>query len=79
MLNNANCELLELLFHGIAGLDAYFTVDTERTDGFIKFVSDSQKVTFARDVVPTIDAAHFAEFHPLFEFIKSKCVGGVAP
>jgi len=64
---------IELLFHGIAGLDAYFTVDTERTDGFIKFVSDSQKVTFARDVVPTIDAVHFSVFRPLFDFIKSKC------
>lgn len=76
---NKSLLTIELLFHGIVGLDAYFTVDTERTDGFIKFVSDSQKVTFARDVVPTIDAVHFAVFHPLFEFIKSKCVGGVAP
>jgi len=76
---NKSLLTIELLFHGIGGLDAYFTVDTERTDGFIKFVSDSQKVTFARDVVPTIDAVHFAVFHPLFEFIKSKCVGGVAP
>ena len=76
---NKSLLTIELLFHGIGGLDAYFTVDTERTDGFIKFVSDSQKVTFARDVVPTIDAAHFAVFQPLFEFIKSKCAGGVAP
>lgn len=76
---NKSLLTIELLFHGIGGLDAYFTVDTERTDGFIKFVSDSQKVTFARDVVPTIDAVHFAVFHPLFEFIKSKCAGGVAP
>jgi hypothetical protein len=70
---NKSLLTIELLFHSIAGLDAYFTVDTERTDGFIKFVSDSQKVTFARDVVPTIDAVHFAVFRPLFEFIKSKC------
>ena len=70
---NKSLLTIELLFHGIVGLDAYFTVDTERTDGFIKFVSDSQKVTFARDVVPTIDAMHFAVFHPLFDFIKSKC------
>jgi hypothetical protein len=76
---NKSLLTIELLFHGIGGLDAYFTVDTERTDGFIKFVSDSQKVPFARDVVPTIDAVHFAIFHPLFEFIKSKCASGVAP
>jgi predicted ATPase len=76
---NRSLLTIELLFHGIAGFDAYFTVDTERTDGFLKFVSDSQKVTFARDIVPTIAAVHFAVFRPLFEFIKSKCVGGVAP
>ena len=76
---NKSLLTIELLFHGIGGLDAYFTVDTERTDGFIKFVSDSQQVSFARDVVPTIDAEHFKVFHPLFEFIKSKCIGGVAP
>ena len=70
---NKSLLTIELLFHGIGGLDAYFTVDTERTDGFIKFVSDSQKVTFARDVVPKIDAVHFTVFQPLFEFIKSKC------
>jgi energy-coupling factor transporter ATP-binding protein EcfA2 len=76
---NKSLLTIELLFYGVSGLDAYFTVDTERTDGFIKFVSDSQKVTFARDVVPTIDAVHFAAFQPLFEFIKSKCAGGVVP
>jgi hypothetical protein len=70
---NKSLLTIELLFYGIAGLDAYFTVDTERTDGFIKFVSDSQKVRFASDIVPTIDAAHFTVFLPLFEFIKSKC------
>ncbi|MDP1594708.1 MAG: AAA family ATPase [Gallionella sp.] len=76
---NRSLLTIELLFHEVAGLDAYFTIDTERTDGFIKFVSDSQKVTFARDIVPTIDAVHFAVFRPLFELIKSKCVGGAAP
>lgn len=76
---NRSLLTIELLFHSIVGLDAYFKIDTERTDGFVKFVSDSQKVSFARDVVPTIDAVHFKVFHPLFEFIKSKCAGGVAP
>lgn len=67
-----------LLFHGIPGLEAYFVVDTERTDGFIKFVSDGQKVSFAKDVVPTVDTACFEVFRPMFEFIKSKCLTGVA-
>ena len=64
---------IELLFHGVPDLDDYFVMDTERTDGFIKFVSDSQKVTFAKDIVPTLDAAYFEVFRPMFEFIRSKC------
>ena len=73
---NRSLLTIELLFHGVAGLESYFVVDTDRTDGFIKFVSDSQKVTFARDVVPTVDAAHFEAFRPIFDFIKSKCPVG---
>ena len=74
---NKSLLTIELLFFGVSGLDSFFTVDTERTDGFIKFISDGQKVHFARDVVPSIDAKHFAVFLPLFEFIKSKCVARV--
>lgn len=73
---NRSLLTIELLFYGVAGLENYFVVDTDRTDGFIKFISDGQKVTFAKDVVPTIDAAHFEVFRPIFEFIKSKCAGG---
>jgi hypothetical protein len=65
---------IELLFYGIPGLEQYFNVDTSRTDNFIKFVSDAQNVTFAKEIVPTIDAIHFEIFKPIFEFIKSKCV-----
>lgn len=75
---NRSLLTIELLFHGVPGLDAYFMVDTERTDGFIKFISDGQKTTFAQDVVPTLNAANFEVFRPLFNFIRSKCVGGVA-
>ena len=52
----------ELLFHDVPGLNRYFTVDTTRTDDFTKFISDGQKVTFARDVVPTIGAQYFEVF-----------------
>jgi predicted ATPase len=69
---NRSLLTIELLFHGVAGLDSYYTVDTDRTDGFIKFIGDSQKVAFARDVVPTIDAIHFDVFRPIFDFIQSK-------
>ena len=79
--NYGNKSLLtvELLFYGIDTLDSYFIVDTERTDGFIKFISDAQKVTFAQDIVPTLDATHFEVFKPIFEFIRSKCLASVAP
>lgn len=76
---NKSLLTIELLFHGVPGLDAFFTIDTQRTDGFIKFISDGQKTTFSQDVVPTLDAAHFAVFRPLFDFLKSKCAGGFAP
>lgn len=32
------------------------------------------KVKFAKDVVPTLDAACFEVFRPMFDFIKSKCI-----
>lgn len=63
---------IEHLFYGVEGLDHYFVVDTARTDEFIKFRSKDQKVPFAKDVVPTLDAANFEVFKPIFEFIKSK-------
>lgn len=67
-------RIIELLFYGNAGLENYFVVDTDRTDGFIKFISDGQKVAFAKDIVSTIDAAHFEVFRPIFDFVKAKCV-----
>ena len=44
----------------------------------IVFKSDGEKTTFAKEVVPTLDAACFEVFRPMFEFIKSKCVGRFA-
>jgi len=73
---NRSLLTIELLFHGVPGLDQFFVVDTDRTDGFIKFVSDGQKVAFAKDVVPSLVPACFEVFRPMFEFIKSKCPAG---
>jgi predicted ATPase len=73
---NRSLLTIELLFHGVPGLDQYFVVDTDRTDGFIKFVSDGQKVAFSKDVVPTLAPACFEVFRPMFEFIKSRCPAG---
>lgn len=70
---NRSLLTIELLFHGIAGIESYFVVDAERTDGFIKFISDNQKAIFAETVVSTFAPARFEVFRPMFEFIKSKC------
>lgn len=70
---NKSLLTIELLFYGVPGLDEYFVVDTDRTDGFIKFISDSRKVHFAKEVVPSLDSAAFEVFRPMFEFINSKC------
>ncbi|MDY0181265.1 AAA family ATPase [Aliarcobacter skirrowii] len=72
---NKSLLTIELLFYGISGLEDYFTVDVTRTDSFIKFISDGQKVHFAKNVVPTLDEKYFKVFEPIFEFIKSKCTG----
>ena len=61
---------IELIFSEVPGLELYFGVDTQRTDGFRKFIGD--KIKFARDIVPAIDSSHFEVFRPMFEFIKSK-------
>lgn len=63
---------IELMFHGVPGTEAFFVVDSERTDGFVKFISDSQKVKFAEDIVPTLDPQYFDVFRPIFDFIDSK-------
>lgn len=70
---NQSLLTIELLFYDVPDLEDYFVVDKERTDGFIKFASDSKKVIFAKEIVPHLAAAHFEVFRPLFNFIKSKC------
>lgn len=69
---NRSLLTIELLFYGTAGLEAFFIVDAERTDGFRKFIGDSQKVTFAQTIVPSLDSACFEVFRPMFEFIQGK-------
>ena len=64
---------IELLFHGIEELDDYFVVDTKRTDGFVKFISDNQKVKFAEQEIPKLDAQHFEILRPMFDFVKQTC------
>lgn len=60
---------VEHLFWGIDGLDGLFRTDEK--SGFVKFKGD--KVRFAKEVVPTLDAAYFEVLRPMFGFIRSKC------
>jgi predicted ATPase len=61
---------IELLFHDVPGLEAHFAVDPEHPAGWRRFITD--KVGFAQNVVPGIDAAHFEPFRPIFDFIQAK-------
>jgi ABC-type cobalamin/Fe3+-siderophores transport system ATPase subunit len=69
---NKSLLTIEHYFYGMDGLEQYFISDTERTDGFIKFISNNQKVYFAKQIVPTLSADKFVNFIPLFELIKNK-------
>lgn len=66
-----SCLAIELLFHEVASLSAHFEIDPNRPGNVIRFVGD--KVRFAKEVVPSIDAKYFKVFEPIFDFIKSKC------
>jgi predicted ATPase len=61
---------IELLFYGAPGLDGNFAPDTTEPAQPVKFIGD--KVAFAQNVVPAIDAAHFEPFRPIFDFILAK-------
>lgn len=68
---NKSLLTIEHLFYGVDGLDDYFVADTNRTDNFIKFISDGQKVTFAKEVVPSLDKEAFEPFKAIFDIVQS--------
>ncbi len=69
---------IELLFFKEEWIGEWFRRKTASAGAeIIEFSGD--KVKFANEIVPALDAVHFEPFRPIFEFIKSKCVGGVAP
>ncbi|MAS93545.1 MAG: hypothetical protein CMO55_10170 [Verrucomicrobiales bacterium] len=80
VINQANGEhfksnsrlSMELMFHGIPALTDYYEIDPTRPGNVIRFLGD--KVRFAKTVVPSLDAAHFDVFLPIFDFVKSICV-----
>ena len=68
------CEI-EHLFYGDDATKEFF--DEELAPGGGKKIvvkSDAQKERFAYQVLPTLDAAYFEVFRPMFEFIRGKCL-----
>ncbi len=59
---------IELLLHGVPGLDAHFEVDQSRPERFTRFIGD--KVRFAKETVPAVPAEHFVAFEPIFESVE---------
>lgn len=71
--NESKCEI-EHLFYGIEGLEKFYKEASAKGGGkIIEFISDGQKTSFAKDVIPTIEPSHFEVFRPMFEFIVAKC------
>ena len=63
---------IELLFYTDDLLGPWFQKRSTSGGGeIIEFVGD--KVTFAKNLVPTLDAVCFDVFRPMFDFIRSKC------
>lgn len=67
--DNASLSI-ELLFIDRPGLEQYFAVDSKRPGNCMKF--QGNKVTFAKEVVPTLPAEAFENFRPIFDFIHAK-------
>lgn len=67
---------IELLFFNNTLLPKWYE-ETETAGGgrIIRFTGD--KVNFAQEVVPSVDAKNFEVFRPMFEFIKGKCASSI--
>jgi len=66
---------IELLFYREELLGNWYQKKATSGGGeIVEFVGD--KVSFAKNFVPTLDAACFEVFRPMFDFIKLKCAGG---
>lgn len=67
------CEI-EHLFYGLDATKDYFQEEACVGGRKIAFRSDSEKTSFAKDVVPNLDVESFEVFRPMLDFIKSKCI-----
>ncbi len=68
-----SCCEIEHLFYGQEATATYYQEEPCVGGSKIVFRSDREKIVFAKEVVPTLDAACFEVFRPLFEFIVGKC------
>lgn len=68
--DRSNLEM-EHLFYSPASVD-YFVSRNVVGGGSIIEISDSKKMNFATEYIPTLEKAEFEIFRPMFEFIKSK-------
>ena len=73
-----SCCEIEHLFDGQAATADYYHQDPCVGGTKVVLKSDKDKTVFAQEVVPTLDGLWFEPFRPVFEFIKSKCVGGIS-
>jgi predicted ATPase len=70
-----SCCEIEHLFYGLNATKDYFQQETCVGGSKIVFKSDRDKTYFAKEVIPTLESTCFEVFRPMFEFIKSKCLG----
>lgn len=63
---------IEHLFYDTVNVDDWFKTEPTSCGGQIILFS-GEKVKFAKELIPTLNAAAFEVFRPMFEFIKSKC------
>lgn len=61
---------IELMFCDVPGLEHRFEPDPNERDACIRFIGD--KVEFAQNVVPALQAEAFGVFKPIFDFVQAK-------
>lgn len=69
---DSSCEI-EHLFYGIPATADYYHHEPCAGGSKIVFKSDREKTAFAKEVVPTLDAACFEPLRPMFDFVRDKC------
>lgn len=64
---------IEHLFYADTKTHPYFENEAQPGGFDLLVFKEKKKTKFAKEIVPTLDAACFEVFRPMFEFVKSKC------